>query len=156
MPIELKELSECPEAAPTVARWYFDEWGPLIDGETYEKSLAGLQAYMRDGQMPVLVVATDHGVALGAAQLKFHEMAEAYPDLEHWLGGVYVAKAHRGKGIATKLVKRIIEIAPQHGVTRLYLQTLALDGGLYARLGWKPLEQHHGPQHVVLVMEKDL
>jgi len=103
-----------------------------------------------------MVLAIEDGEVVGAAQLKFHEMEEVYPDLENWLGGLYVAEVHRSKGIGTKLVDKIMELAPGFGVTKLYLQTEALDGGLYAKLGWKPIENYQGEHLLVLVMENDI
>jgi len=42
------------------------------------------------------------------------------------------------------------------GVSELYLQTEALDGGLYARLGWKPLQEADNRSYRVLLMVRRL
>ena len=154
--MKFEYLSNRPEAVPQIARWYFDQWGHLLESETYERSIERLHEYVRDDQMPLMVLAIEDGEVVGAAQLKFHEMEEVYPDLENWLGGLYVAEVHRSKGIGTKLVDKIMELAPGFGVTKLYLQTEALDGGLYAKLGWKPIENYQGEHLLVLVMENDI
>ena len=83
-------------------------------------------------------------------------MAEMFPDKEHWLGGVYVAASHRGQGYGSQIVEQIIKMAPRYGVETLHLQTEALDGGLYARLGWKPYAQVTSRGLDVLVMEQQL
>ncbi len=66
-----------------------------------------------------------------------------------------LASAHfGGPGIGSGLAAEIARLAPSCGVSTLHLQTERLDGGLYRRLGWRPLEplRHHGLE--VLVMEK--
>jgi len=90
---------------------------------------------------------------MGVAELKFHEM-DIYPEKEHWLGGVYVPVEHRGKGIASRLIRQAVRIARTLGVPTLYLQTEKLEGGLYASLGWVPVAQANNRGLDVLVMEK--
>jgi GNAT superfamily N-acetyltransferase len=63
---------------------------------------------------------------------------------------------HRGKGVAVSLIGKIVEIAASLGVRVLYLQTPRLDGGLYARLGWKPYRQVRYKELDVLVMELEI
>jgi GNAT superfamily N-acetyltransferase len=81
---------------------------------------------------------------------------DIYPEKEHWLGGVFVAPEHRGEQIATGVIHKALEKAKALHVETLYLQTEYLDGGLYRRLGWRPLDRvnYHGLD--VLVMEKKL
>ncbi len=80
--------------------------------------------------MPFILVATEEAKILGAAQLKFREMKNIFREKEHWLGGVYVARQHRGHGIASQLAEAIATRAPSYGVNTLHLQTEQLDGGL--------------------------
>jgi len=102
-----------------------------------------------------MIVAKDGEEILGTAQLKFREMS-IYPKKEHWLGGVYVAKAHRGKGIAEQIILEIIVQARKLDVRTLYLQTENLTGGLYRRMGWRPVEQVYFDGRDVLVLEKSI
>jgi len=51
---------------------------------------------------------------------------------------------------------KIIEIAESRGIQSLHLQTLRLDGGLYAKLGWEALEQINHEDNDLLVMVKQL
>jgi GNAT superfamily N-acetyltransferase len=114
---------------------------------------------MRDAlnreKIPLFVLAVEADEIVGVAELKYREMA-IYPDKEHWIGGVFVPPAHRGKGIASRLANRIVEIAGSLGVKTLHLQTEKLNGGLYARLGWVATEQVNYRGLDVLVMEKRL
>ena len=114
-----------------------------------------MSQFLNKDKLPLSLVAYDGSQLTGGAQLKFREMS-IYPEKEHWLGAVYVAPEFRGRGIAAKMIKRILELAVQHQVPCLYLQTEHLDGGLYARMGWVPEEQVHYEGVEVLVMKKPL
>lgn len=153
--MEFVYLSDRPDAIPTVAEWYYNQWGYLRDVSSIEKTVQLLQKYLNRGNIPLIILAVDNEEILGAVQLKFYEM-KIYPKKEHWLGGVYVSAKHRKKKIAEKLVKKAIEVAESHRVETLWLQTQKLDGGLYKRLGWKPVEQVEYRGEKVLVMKKPL
>lgn len=154
--IELAFLADRRDAIPCIAGWYFHQWGHLIPDETPERSVERLAEFLNKDKIPFILVATCDGEIAGAAQLKYREMAKLYPDKEHWLGGVYVAPAYRGSGLASRLAEEIAGRGPQYGVRTLHLQTEQLDGGLYARLGWKALEQVENHGRDVLVMERRL
>jgi len=153
---DLSLLADRQDAIPLIARWYFDQWGDRIQDETLERSIDRLQKFLNRDKIPFILVATVDGEVAGAAQLKFREMPDLYPDKEHWLGGVFVAPRYRGEGLGSLLAEEIAHRAPQFGVRTLYLQTESLDGGLYARLGWVALEQVNNRGREVLVMERHL
>ena len=153
--MELVLLADHQEAVPVVARWYYDEWGHQVPGSSYATTCDGLRGKLNRDRPPVPIIAVNGRTPIGAAQLKIREM-DIFPDREHWLGGVYVAPEARGHGLASKLAARIADIARSFGIDTLYLQTERPDGGLYARLGWRPIERvhHHGMD--VLVMARAL
>ena len=153
-PLEFSYLADRPDAIQTIGQWYFERWGYLLDGETPASSVDRLQSFLNRDKIPFVLVATCQGTVVGAAQLKYREMADLFPSYEHWLGGVYVAREHRGQGFGSQIAEQIATVAPGCGVETLYLQTEAMDGGLYAPLGWQPVTQvaHHGLQ--VLVMAR--
>ena len=156
MPLEFVFLADRADALPVVSKWYFDEWGHLLENDSIERMRDRMRAYMNRNEIPFMLLATHHNEVVGAAQLKYREMAEMFPDKEHWLGGVYVATDHRGKRYGSRIIEQIVEIAPRFGVQTLHLQTEALDGGLYARLGWTPCAQVNSKGLDVLVMERHL
>ncbi|SNT84366.1 MULTISPECIES: GNAT family N-acetyltransferase [unclassified Stenotrophomonas] len=133
-----------------LARWYHAEWGRDA-GLSLEQELQRLNPPQDAEGFPHLIAAFDDGQVVGAVQLKRREM-QAFPQYEHWLGSVFVADSHRGRGLAGGLVEQAAAQAVRMGVTDLYLQTEALDGGLYARLGWKPLQEIDNRHYRVLVM----
>ncbi|MEM7104910.1 MAG: GNAT family N-acetyltransferase [Bacteroidota bacterium] len=150
----LEYLADRPDFINTIAQWYFDEWGNRMTDNNLTKEIENVKLYLNKDKIPLIIVATDGAELLGVAQLKFREM-DMYPEKEHWLGGVYVSPAHRGKNIAVQMIGKIIALAKTLGVKKLYLQTIRLDGGLYARLGWQPIEQVFNNGQDVLVMERD-
>jgi GNAT superfamily N-acetyltransferase len=153
--MEFAFLADRPEALATVARWYFDEWGHKVEGETLVGIELSLKGTLNRSRVPLIVLAIENEEVVGAAQLKFREM-DIYPDREHWLGGVFVSPGSRGKHIGSRLCERVVEIAGTLNVQRLNLQTEQLDGGLYAKLGWKPCEQVAYKGRQVLVMQREI
>ena len=153
--IQLDFLANHPQFIPTLADWYFKEWGYLTKDNSLEKVTAKLQEYLNTDKIPLILLAIEAGEMVGAVQLKYHEMT-IYPEKEHWLGGVYVRPDYRGQRIAEKMIHSILSIAAKLGVDTLHLQTQRLDGGLYQGLGWKPIEQIIYRGIRVLVMEKKI
>jgi len=148
-------LADRPDAAETVAQWYFDEWGHRVAGMTRERIAAKVRESSNTERIPLIVLAIEADEIVGAAELKYREM-DIYPDKEHWLGGVFVAPHRRGRGIASRLANEVAEIANSFKVPVLYLQTEYRDGGLYSRLGWKPIERVRNKGLDLLVMERPL
>lgn len=152
--MNIEHLADRMSEVSTIAKWYFDEWGYLHDDATLEGTESQLSAYLNRDQMPLMLLACDGEETVGAAQLKYFEMKDAFPDKEHWLGGVYVKKSYRRNGIASMLSEKIFSIAPNFGISTLYLQTEDLSGGLYLQLGWKPIQEYQRENLRVLVMER--
>jgi GNAT superfamily N-acetyltransferase len=148
-------LADYPQAAATVARWYHGQWGYLTPSESADTIAAKLERFMNRDRVPLLVLGVDGDAPVAAAELKFREM-DIYPEKEHWIGGVFVVPGHRHRGLGARVVERVADIARLLGVQTLHLQTERLDGGLYARLGWSPLEQVNYKGLDVLVMARAL
>ncbi|WP_447785034.1 GNAT family N-acetyltransferase [Stenotrophomonas bentonitica] len=149
-------LSQAPHLLPDVARWYFDTWGHRTPGATLEDEQQRLEVFLHDNELPMLLIAMQDDVPVAAAQLKFHERTER-PERLHWLGGVFVHEAYRGQDLAARLIETLMARAKGYGVREVFLQTERDDGGLYARLGWEPLErQTHRTGVPVRVMRRVL
>ncbi|CAM3961805.1 GNAT family N-acetyltransferase [Pseudoalteromonas byunsanensis] len=133
-------LADKVELKPQVAKWYFEQWGNIIENASIALFEQQLDEYLNRDCMPLIVVALEGEQMIGVAQLKYREMS-IYPDREHWLGGVFVAPKWRGKEVATALVDRVEQAAKSIGIKELFLQTEALEGGLYKRVGWQNLER---------------
>jgi GNAT superfamily N-acetyltransferase len=153
--MEFTYLKHKPEFIPQIANWYFELWGYLMETPSVEIIKNKLQTQLNSNKIPLVLLLIENDKLLGACQLKFHEM-DIYPEKEHWLGGVYICHKQRGKGLAKKMVIKAKDIANSLCIKTLYLQTENLTGGIYAHLGWKPIEQITNKGEQVLVMQCDL
>src|SRR5207302_11016698 len=97
-------------------------------------------------------VASAAGELLGSSMLIAHDM-DTRIDLSPWLAGVFVAPAHRHRGIATALVARVVEAATALRFPRIYLFTPG-EEQFYAKRGWTLLERevYHGTDVTVMTM----
>jgi GNAT superfamily N-acetyltransferase len=73
-----------------------------------------------------------HGQQVGFARVVTDEATFA------WLTDVYVLPAHRGKGLARRLMEQIIQHPHLQGLRRMLLATRDADA-LYAKFGFRPL-----------------
>jgi predicted N-acetyltransferase YhbS len=149
-------LAHRPQEIPRVAQWWCDQWGFPSRHSSFAEYVHELQALV-PGTLPLHLLADQAGCVVGVATLKVKIDHPMIPGQSHWLTGVYVDPAWRGRGAASSLCSEILEAAKSLLVEQVYLQTEHLDGGLYARLGWTPLGRHHeadGVEQVVMV--KDL
>lgn len=85
-----------------------------------------------------------------AGSLIFYELKDD-PALIFWLGEVITRSTHRGQGIGSELITRIIELAVQQGITELWLYTPDKQS-LYKSLGWTEQEQRIVADESVTVM----
>lgn len=154
--MNIEFLADRIEAIPVVAKWYFEEWGHLVPECSLETFLAAISKGTNRDQPPVVILAVEDEKVIGAAELKPHEMLGIFPGLTPWLGGVYVVPAHRNVGVASRLAHKVLELAEAFGFEQIFLQTTQLDGGLYAQLGWKPMETLSYRGQDVLVMKRHL
>lgn len=155
MAIKFEYLIDRPEEVPTVIDWWYTIWGDVM-GPDVASNVAQMRSTLSKTELPISILATIDGVPVGSAALKTHELYTLYPDKKYWLGSVFVDEKSRGEGIASKLTMRLVEIAQQRGLPHLYLQTLNLQGGLYAKLGWLPQQQISHMGEEILVMKKTL
>lgn len=155
MRINIEYLADHPEFVPHIATWYFNEWGHNEPDNSVRRTCERLNSKLNRDRAPIPIIAMVDGKLIGAARLKIREM-DIYPSREFWLGAVYVDSRVRGQGVGKLLVKRIEEISKQLGIKELFLQTERLSGGLYAKLGWIPIEQVNYKGVKVLVMRKEL
>ena len=87
--------------------------------------------------MPIAWVARTNGQLLGTAALRVHDLA-GREDLTPWLGGVFVGRHFRGRGIGASLCATVEEEARSREIETLYLFTLDKQAW-YSRLGWRVL-----------------
>jgi GNAT superfamily N-acetyltransferase len=91
---------------------------------------------------------------LGMVSLKFHDM-DTRPDLDPWLGGLFVLPEWRNRGVGTLLMHRAVEEARKLNISRLYLWTPSAER-LYAKLGWQVIERTNYFGKEAVVMQRNL
>lgn len=153
--MKLVQLSNSIDLVSEIAELYFQEWGHFNPRLNQSDIEASLQRYLQSNEIPQAVVALEGENLMGVAQVKIRELS-LYSQHEHWLGGVFVKPEFRGKSVGLTLIQQAVELAHTYDIEALYLQTLRLDGGLYRKIGWKPVEvfQHDG--HTKLLMVNQL
>jgi GNAT superfamily N-acetyltransferase len=156
MNLTFEYLADRLEVVPQVARWWFDEWGYLRPDDSIETLTSRVLGLLNRDKLPIQILASLDKSIVGIASLKRHEIFDLYPDKVFWLGDVYVAPEIRGQGIGSALAAKIVEIAESRGIKSIHLQTQSLNGGLYAKLGWKKIEQFHNKGYDALLMVKQV
>lgn len=151
MNLDFTLLADEQDTAPTVARWYFDEWASQSPTATFDSVLSNVSKCTNRDSAPLILLAKAGHECIGVAELKLNEIPH-YQDFKHWIGGVYVVPEHRGQGVGSELVKEVISICHASGISTLYLQTEDLSGGIYSQLGFKVVEEYAGSGRRVLVM----
>src|SRR5579863_10133678 len=126
---------------PMLAEAMFSHWQSVLEaqGKSREDFVKSMQARCRIGSLPTAVVAFEGNSVLGTAALKPEDL-EIRSHLTPWLGGVFVLPEHRGRGVASALVTRLVTEAESLGLNELYLWTPSSES-LYARHGWKAFER---------------
>ena len=100
-----------------------------------------VEGLLRDPERGRLLVATVDGAPVGVAALSFVHTLE-HADRSAWLEELYVAPAHRGRGIGTALLGAACELALSSGAVAVDLEVDAAHeraAHLYARSGFRPL-----------------
>jgi GNAT superfamily N-acetyltransferase len=128
-------LKDKPEHLLPLAQWHHAEWSYLNPLRSFDQRVQEMQEDLEGKVIPTTFVAEDAGELLGSACILADDMS-SHPELTPWLASVYVNEIHRGKGIGSTLVKRVMQHAQENGVKRLYLYTPDQEQ-MYGRLGWQ-------------------
>jgi len=96
-----------------------------------------------------VVIDTENNV-VAAGSLICYELNDN-PQRMYWLGEVITRPSHRGKGIGTTLVKRLIKHACEQNIAELWLYTPDMQP-LYRKLGWVDEETRIVAEESVTVM----
>lgn len=147
-------LADHPEFIPELAQLHFDEWSYLKPGATLEDKQRYLESNCGRTGVPSFVIALEGGELIGSASLVAHDM-DSRPELGPWLADVFVKPAHRRRGVATSLIRRIEDEALSAGVSRLFLYTPDA-AELYRRLGWETVEACEYKGANVVIMSRNL
>lgn len=151
--IRIESITDHLDLVETIARWHWEEWGESDPSGSLELWTEGLRGRANRDRIPTTYVALEGDELLGSVTLVEHDMSTRR-DLSPWLAGVYVAPPHRGRGVASTLVRHAVRRAAGMGVGRLYLYTRSAQG-LYEQLGWRPIGEELYEGRPVTIMEID-
>ena len=128
-------LRDRPELEDGAAAWFHGKWG--VPKEAY---LACMDSYLRGETEYEWVLCLDGEKivgGMGVIENDFHDR----PDLAPNVCAVYTEEAYRGRGIAGRLLEKVVSDMREKGITPLYLATDHT--GFYERYGWEFLCEAH-------------
>ena len=125
----LVTLRDRPELLDEAAAWFHEKWG--VPEAAYRERMADyLSGETEYGWYLCLNSGRIVG-GLGVIDNDFHDRRDLAPNV----CAVYTEKAHRGRGIAGRMLDFIVEELRARGVSPLYLVTDHV--GFYERYGWE-------------------
>lgn len=156
MAIEVQSAAEHLGFIPTVAQWYWAEWGETT-GRSLESEVARLMGRANRDRVPMTWLALEQGQPVGSVMLIEHDMPDQadLANLTPWLAGLYVLPTHRRLGVGSALVGRCEAEARHLGISRLFLYTWTASV-LYQRLGWTDHADRRHRGRIVTIMSKNL
>jgi predicted N-acetyltransferase YhbS len=138
-------LTKRPDLAETCAAWDFAEWGCMEDGVTLDDTLKDYKTKRAEKELPATWVALNDGKAVGSVRLRYNDHADR-PDLNPWLGSLYVHPLYRKQGVGQALCRTVTgEALNGYGFKTLYLYTPDADE-FYERMGWRTIGKVRDPR----------
>ena len=131
-------LADRPEFIPTLAEWHFREWAYLRPGDSVANRVRLLQERSGRTEPPLTFIASSGAELLGSAMLIHREM-DTHLQFTPWLAGVFVAPAHRRRGVGSALAEHVVREAAVRGYPTVYLFTPNAQD-FFSRLGWSIVE----------------
>lgn len=132
--MRIDDLADHPDWMHTVATWQHEAFSYLAPSKTLQDRLLSLQTTAQREGLPLgLVAHSGDGTLWGCASVVRRTLTHDH--LGPWLSAVYVAPAHRNRGIASALTERAAAESARLGFPELFLFT-PHNEALYRRLGW--------------------
>ncbi len=140
----IHSLEQHSEHIPIIAHWHQQEWKNISPELTTEKRIQLYSGYEPAPALPCCLVATQGPIPLGSISLVTSDM-DTRPQLGPWVASLYVDAPYRRRGIASRLLQHIIQVASTLNITRIYLFTPD-QAMFYRKRGWQHLEscEYHG------------
>jgi GNAT superfamily N-acetyltransferase len=149
-------LANHRSSIPKLARYFFDEWRPVYEqrGMTLDDVTVSFEARANVDLLPLTLVGIDRDHVIGTGSLKLDDL-EVRPELNPWLGGLFVVPERRNQGVGTALIERLLYEGRRLHLADLYLWTPSAES-LYAKLGWNTIERLDYCGYSVSVMKVTL
>ncbi len=153
--MKIEYLADHPEHIPKLAAWFYEQWSWFLPPESSASTIeTKFRTHLNRDALPIALVALHGNELVGTASLRVNDM-DVFTELRPWLGGVYVAPAHRRKGVGRRLVAAVEGKALELEYQSIHLFTF--DQALfYQALGWQHVTQLEYHTHPVAVMRKAL
>ena len=126
--LQYLSLRQAPELLDSAATWFHGKWG--VPREAY---LARMRLYLSGESEYGWYLCLDAGRivgGLGVIDNDFHDRKDLSPNI----CAVYTEPEWRGRGVAGRLLDRVVADMREKGVSPLYLVTDHV--GFYERYGW--------------------
>jgi GNAT superfamily N-acetyltransferase len=137
--VQISYLADRPGVGTALIPALLEHWKPWFPEDTWVARQRRLEQHMNREELPIGWVAHIGDEAIGTAALRAADLP-GHGHLTPWLGGLFVRRPFRRRGIATALCTVVEEKARALGFDRLYLFTPDQQA-LYARLGWSTVER---------------
>ena len=122
-------LREKPELKDVAADWFHKKWG--IPKEAYLECMTEYLNQKTENGWYLCMHGDQIVGGLGVIDNDFHDRKDLSPNV----CAVYTEEAHRGQGIAGKLLNLVVSDMNAKGISPLYLVTDHI--GFYERYGWE-------------------
>lgn len=153
--MHITSLAQQPSLIAALTQMLHREWSAYANWHIPEQIESRLLARNQPGLQTLTLVATaPEGALMGSASLIHYELADVV-EREFWIGEVITATEHRGKGVGSALITRIIAEASARGISNLWLYTPDQQA-LYQRFGWREVEQRTIDGEIASVMSLHL
>lgn len=138
--MEIHYLKEFEQWIPTIAQWFYDEWGDFYLNLTVNDIIERLEQRTNTDTFPLALVAVENDKVIGTVSIKQYDM-DTRMNYSPWLASLYVEKAHRHKGASVELIDAGLDKAMQLGIKAIYLYTIIPQHKeFYISRGWKLVE----------------
>jgi GNAT superfamily N-acetyltransferase len=152
--LRISNLADHPEAIPVIRRWFEMEWaayyGPGGPGDAEQD----LVAYSSRRKLPVGLIAFYDDQLGGIAALKAHSIS-THTHLGPWAAAGLVLPQFRGRGVGSRLLRALEEVAKGFGYSTIDCGT-ATAIGLLERNGWQFMERVRYDGEDVSIYQKAL
>ena len=154
--MKIEYLKEHSEWIPTIAAWFYREWGVYHPGLDVDAIAERLRQRLNTDRLPLALVALEQGAVVGTVSLKEYDM-DTRMQYSPWLASLYVIKRSRNKGVGVSLIEAAIAAAKSMGIKNLYLYTREKRHvDFYLARGWTLVENTMYRGGVVTILLKRL
>jgi len=148
----IRAIEDAPALAPIVGTWIEHEWRRLPIHK-YLRAVASRRPWRFPLPRTLVAVSRLTDNVIGTVSLLKDDM-ETRPDLNPWIGCLFVLPEWRHRGLGAALVGEGEKLARRMHLPRLYLFA-AKETALYWRLGWTEIgrESYEGSWTTLMVKE---